>query len=534
MRHALRQHQAGELVAAQLPAQRDDLRVVGRSFDAAIGAVVVVGAVTVLLAVRLVVLLAVAHEVGEGETVVHGRVIDAGARAAAVVMEKVLRGRHAAGDVADEVAGARPVAAQRAAVAIVPLRPGGRKMSDLVAARAEIPWLGDQLDAGKDRILPERREERRVRGETLRSTAERGGKIEAEAVDVARLDPVAQRVHGQLQHARMRKVERVARAGDVVIEARLVGLQAIVGGVVDAAQAQRGAEMVAFRGVIVDDVENDFDAGVMQPRHGRADVGERVIGGVARLGHEEAQRVVAPVVGEAPLDQMAIVEEGMDRQQLDGGDAESLEVIDHNAAAQATESAAPFGGHVIVQLGQSLDVRLVDDRVLPRDLRALLGGRRGGGLDDHRLRHATRIVAPIERKIATRAAGAVAEMGVAPHQPSGERLGMRVDQQLVRVKTKAALGIVGAVHAIAVKLSGRDVVEVAVPDVLGALGQRHAMQFAPALIVEQAQFHLFGIGGEEGEVGAAPVPRRAERMRRARRYAFARLLEPEKAPREEG
>ena len=41
-RHALRQQQAGELVLAQLPAQRHDLRIVGRAFIAAIVAVIVV------------------------------------------------------------------------------------------------------------------------------------------------------------------------------------------------------------------------------------------------------------------------------------------------------------------------------------------------------------------------------------------------------------------------------------------------------------------------------------------------------------
>ena len=43
---------------------------------------------------------------------------------------------------------------------------------------------------------------------------------------------------------------------------------------------------------------------------------------VARLRREEAQRVVAPIVAQAALDQMAIVDEGMDRKQLDRGHAE--------------------------------------------------------------------------------------------------------------------------------------------------------------------------------------------------------------------
>ena len=60
-RNALRQQQAGELVLAQLPAQLQDLRIVGRAFVAAIGAEVVVRAVAIVLAVGLVVLLIVAN-----------------------------------------------------------------------------------------------------------------------------------------------------------------------------------------------------------------------------------------------------------------------------------------------------------------------------------------------------------------------------------------------------------------------------------------------------------------------------------------
>ena len=99
-----------------------------------------------------------------------------------------------------------------------------------------------------------------------------------------------------------------------------------------------GPEMVAFGGVVVDHVEDDLDAGVVQARHGRAERVERVVGRVARLGREEAERVVAPIVAQAALDQMPVVDEGVDRQQLDRGHAEPLEVIDHRRAPPARET----------------------------------------------------------------------------------------------------------------------------------------------------------------------------------------------------
>jgi hypothetical protein len=68
------------------------------------------------------------------------------------------------------------------------------------------------------------------------------------------------------------------------------------------------------------------------------------------------------------------------------------------------------------------------------------------------------------------------------------------------------------VHAIAVKLAGNDVGEIAVPHVVGALGQSDALDLAPAFLVEQAQFDLLGMGTEQREVRAATVPGRAKRM----------------------
>ena len=72
-------------------------------------------------------LLLVAHEVGERETVVHGDVVDARPRTAAVVIEQVARGGHAPAEIAEKMRFARPVAAQRAAEEVVPLRPAGGK-----------------------------------------------------------------------------------------------------------------------------------------------------------------------------------------------------------------------------------------------------------------------------------------------------------------------------------------------------------------------------------------------------------------------
>ena len=166
----------------------------------------------------------------------HGDVIDAGARRAAVVIEQVGRAGHAAGHFADQAAFAGPIAPHRGAITVVPFRPLRGKCADLIAAEAEVPRLGDQLHRGQHGILPDRGEEGAVAVETVRSARQCGGEIEPEAIDVTNLDPVAQRIHHHLQHARMLKVDRAAAAGEIVVEPRIVRLKPVVGGVVDAAE----------------------------------------------------------------------------------------------------------------------------------------------------------------------------------------------------------------------------------------------------------------------------------------------------------
>ena len=120
------------------------------------------------------------------------------------------------------------------------------------------------------------------------------------------------------------------------------GQQPVIGGVVDALERQRRAAFVAFGRVVVDDVEDDLEAGLVEARHHLLEFAQAVgaVGGVARVGREEADRVVAPIVGQTLLEQMTVVDEGVDRQQLDRGHAERPDVIDHVLAAEAGVGAA--------------------------------------------------------------------------------------------------------------------------------------------------------------------------------------------------
>ncbi len=101
-------------------------------------------------------------------------------------------------------------------------------------------------------------------------------------------------------------------------------------------------------------------------------------------------------------------------------------------------------------------------------------------------------------------------MGIAPHQPAGGAPRIGIDQQLVGIEAVAMFRLIGAVNAITVELTGADVVEITVPDIFGALGQFNAFEFASALAVEQAQFDLLRVGGEQRKIGSPAVPVRTE------------------------
>src|SRR5581483_10055349 len=141
-----------EEVARLAGAERADLRIVGRPFRTAVPRTVVVGAVVVPLAVRLVVLVVVRDEVAQSEPVVRGDEVDRRERPPAVLLVEVCGPAEAGREVAERGL-APPEVAHRVAVDAVPLRPEDREVADLIAAGTDVPWLGDQLHLGQDRIL---------------------------------------------------------------------------------------------------------------------------------------------------------------------------------------------------------------------------------------------------------------------------------------------------------------------------------------------------------------------------------------------
>ena len=162
-----------------------------------------------------------------------------------------------------------------------------------------------------------------------------------------------------------------------------------------------GPAFVAFRGVVVHHVQDHLDAGIVQARHHFLELGKHESGdrGIARIGGEEADRVVAPVVGQSLVQQIAVVDEGVDRQQFDRRDAERPDVVHDFLAAQTGEGAAQRLRHRGMQLGEAADVGFVNDRAVPGDARRAFAAPREGGIDHPAFRHEGRAIALVEGQV---------------------------------------------------------------------------------------------------------------------------------------
>ena len=112
--------------------------------------------------------------------------------------------------------------------------------------------------------------------------------------------------------------------------------------------------------------------------------------GVLGVRGEEAEGVVAPVVAQALVEQRAVLDELVHRHQLDRGDAEPGQVVDDRRVREAGVRAALLLRDVRVQLGQALDVGLVDDRLVVGDVEAAVALPVEERVDDHAVHHVRR------------------------------------------------------------------------------------------------------------------------------------------------
>ncbi len=264
-------------------------------------------------------LAVVRDEVVEREPVVACDEVDAGKRRPSRPRVQVGAAGDSRGDRADQTGVAAHEPPHVVAEATVPLRPAPpRERAQLVEA-AGVPRLRDQLRVPELVGQFSQLDDRRVLHDGAVGCArQHRGEVEAEAVDVVRVDPVAEAVEDQLRRDRVVDVERVAAAGEVEQPVRVLRRDHVVGLVCQSAQADRRPVRSRLAGVVEDDVEDHLEAGVVERLHQIAELVDRAVPVVRR---EMGDRVVAPVVAVGGV-------ELEDRQQLDGCNAEVDEVRD--------------------------------------------------------------------------------------------------------------------------------------------------------------------------------------------------------------
>ena len=300
--------------------------------------------------------------------------------------------------------------------------------------------------------------------------------------------PVAQAVQYPLHHFGVGEVHRVAAAG--VVDVVAIVVEPVVVAVVDAALAEGRPQVVLFGAVVVNHVQDDFDARAVQ---GFDEVFEVIGAAVAGVRHVVSEDVVTPVVAHAALLQVDFVQMLADGQKLYGGNAEVFQVVDARRVRHAGKGAGDVARNGGVLSAKSFDVCLVDDGVFPR------GARR-------------RVVFPVKAACADddafwRDGGVVARVvvvvarefvGVAVLRQAVDGFGVGVEQQFVGVVAGAA--VVFAVHPPAVALADADVGDEDVPGVAATVGADAALA---AFCVIEAEGNGAGMAAHQGEVHAA-------------------------------
>ncbi len=226
------------------------------------------------------------------------------------------------------------------------------------------------------------------------------------------LNPVAQAVHHELHGPGVQHVEHVPGSGEIDVLAGILRVQVIVRLVVDSAEGNSRAEVAALAGMIIDDVEDHLDAHAVQcPDHHLEllHLLAQTAGRVAAIRREIADRVVAPVVDQPTLGQAAFAQDVMDRQQLDGRDAEVQQVIDDRLGGEGEVGATELLWYAGVLQGEAASVALVDQRTVPRRLRWPIVSPGKGRVDDHALWQIAGAVTRVLREILLRVADHITE-----------------------------------------------------------------------------------------------------------------------------
>ena len=219
------------------------------------------------------------------------------------------------------------------------------------------------------------------------------------------------------------------------------------------------------------------------------------------MGCKIPDGVITPVIAQALIDQVLVVDELVHGKKLHGRDAQLLQVGEHRRMAQPGVRATHVLGYVRVLYGQALHVRLVHDGVLPRQSQRLVPVPLEKGVDYDRFRNERRAVLFIGGSL--RLVEAIREDGLIPFDPSFYRFRVRIEEEFRRVAPQALLRRPRTVDPEPVSPPRLDPRQVAMPAERRRFREIHACFLSR--VVEQAQFHTLGDLGKKREIGSRPI-----------------------------
>ncbi|MNU87424.1 hypothetical protein D3C71_772060 [compost metagenome] len=145
---------------------------------------------------------------------------------------------------------------------------------------------------------------------------------------------------------------------------------------------------------------------------------------------------------------MLVVGEPVDRQKLDRGNAEALDIIDGSLVAHTLERAAQLLRQRRIELGKTFNMGLVDNGLRPGDIGTVLVLPVECIRIDHLgLRREWRAVPRIEGEVLVLVKEIIGEMRLVPLDIADKLASIWVDQKFARVETMAGLRLERTVDA---------------------------------------------------------------------------------------
>ena len=186
---------------------------------------------------------------------------------------------------------------------------------------------------------------------------------------MAGFNPIAQAFTCVFHNAGMAQIEGVPTTGPVVVIT--IVPDPIIATVINSAQREDGAFEIQFGAVVQNDIENDLNPRFVQRFYRVAKLIKRTLrrAGIGRMQREHGHRVVAPVVRQAQPLKSRFAGKMRHRQQLQRGNAETLEIVDHHRMTQRFIGSANLFRQVRMQIRQPFDMRFVNHGIAPRRAR---------------------------------------------------------------------------------------------------------------------------------------------------------------------